>query len=351
MDKLKNNSLQFVCYFLLTVGATLYLLQAFTPFRLTSDSIYYLTMADAAATGHGFVGHNQPIGYPLFVFLLIKARIFSSATMVIANCLFFGIGLVLSFRTLLTLGYSRVLSLGACLVTLFSFTAVKHVLRAIRECLLDDYLEDSLEVDRITGAGSLRGRSSLHGSRTRISSGCDSLAVCKKVSCWAYSRCLCFASNLCSRTMGGTTVFLRQSGVAPSVWDLAFCLEISGLARARLRGICVQCAAYKAPQFAHTSLADRRLHHVSIFLWGSHHLAAFTVVIFLSRCVLPACASMALHGSSLLVASLAVLGRSLSHRRALVRGEDETAPGHVQGARSGVCRPILLSGFRRARIQ
>ena len=135
MDKLKNNSLQFVCYFLLTVGATLYLLQAFTPFRLTSDSIYYLTMADAAATGHGFVGHNQPIGYPLFVFLLIKARIFSSATMVIANCLFFGIGLVLSFRTLLTLGYSRVLSLGACLVTLFSFTAVKHVTQGMSDFL------------------------------------------------------------------------------------------------------------------------------------------------------------------------------------------------------------------------
>lgn len=82
------------------VAAVLYFLQVFTPLRLTTDSLYYISVADSAAAGHKFTPGAQPIGYSIFLFLLIKAGIFSSATMILANCLFFAMGLFLTFRTL-----------------------------------------------------------------------------------------------------------------------------------------------------------------------------------------------------------------------------------------------------------
>ena len=113
----------------------LYLLQIFTPLRLTTDSLYYLTVADSAALGNKFHPGAQPIGYPVFLFLLMKAGIFSSATMILANCVFFATGLFLTFRTLIFLGFERRHNIVACLFALLSFAAVKHITQGMSDFL------------------------------------------------------------------------------------------------------------------------------------------------------------------------------------------------------------------------
>lgn len=119
---------------LLTLAGALllYVTQAFTPLRLDTDGIHYLSLADDAAT-QGFAdtiwsrAFSFPKGYPVFVFLMMKAHLFSSATLVLSNLLFLCSALVLSLLTLLNLGFSKLESTLACLLTLVSFAVVKHI--------------------------------------------------------------------------------------------------------------------------------------------------------------------------------------------------------------------------------
>jgi hypothetical protein len=138
-DIARDSVSQFACYIGLVAGA-LYLIQLFTPLRLTSDGIDYLSFADSAIKGGGLstllgAHFRFPKGYAVFAFLLMKAGWFTSATMVASNLIFFAVGLAFSFRTLITLGFPRNQAVLACLLTLLSFTAVKHITQGMSDFL------------------------------------------------------------------------------------------------------------------------------------------------------------------------------------------------------------------------
>ena len=130
-----RKSLQFT----FAAAIILYLLQAFTPLRLMSDSIGYLSLADAANHTGILKTWREPFpfpkGYPLFLFLLMKSGVFSSAAVVLANLVLFGVGLFLSFRTLVAIGFQRHVAHAACLLTLLSFAAVKYATQAMSDFL------------------------------------------------------------------------------------------------------------------------------------------------------------------------------------------------------------------------
>ncbi len=118
----------------------LYVLQIFTPLRLTTDGIMYLSLADSA-TRTGFwaaihqPGFPVPKGYPVFVFLLMKMGLFRSATVVISNLLLFALGLYFSFKAAVGEHFDRGDAKIACLLTMFSFCAVKFITQGMSDFL------------------------------------------------------------------------------------------------------------------------------------------------------------------------------------------------------------------------
>ena len=124
--------------FVLAIG--FYAAQLFTPLRLGSDGVAYLSLADSALRTGVLTALRQPNfpfpkGYPAFVFVLMKTGFFSSTVLVGSNLLFFAAGLVFSFRTLASLGFRRGYAILACLLTLLSFTAVKHITQGMSDFL------------------------------------------------------------------------------------------------------------------------------------------------------------------------------------------------------------------------
>jgi hypothetical protein len=122
----------FVFCLVLGCAALLYTAQVFTPLRLASDGIEYLSFADGAARGDGVAALYQqnfllPKGYPAFLFVLMKAGVFSSLVLVTSNLIFFSIGLLLSFQTLLALGFERRYSAILCVLTILSFVTVRNI--------------------------------------------------------------------------------------------------------------------------------------------------------------------------------------------------------------------------------
>lgn len=116
----------------LALASFLYAAQVFTPLRLTTDGIYYLSFADGAARANGLLTFYEqhfllPKGYSLFLFVLMKVGIFSSFTLVISNLVFLFAALLLTFETLQTLGFERRYSAVLCALTLLSFTTVKNI--------------------------------------------------------------------------------------------------------------------------------------------------------------------------------------------------------------------------------
>jgi hypothetical protein len=113
-------------------AVSLYAVQVFTPLRLTTDGIYYLSFADSAARGNGVADlYRQrfllPKGYPTILFCLMKAGLFSSAALVISNLIFFSLGVLLNFRTLVSLGFERRYSAVLSLLTILSFVPIKNI--------------------------------------------------------------------------------------------------------------------------------------------------------------------------------------------------------------------------------
>jgi hypothetical protein len=113
-------------------AALLYAAQVFTPLRLTTDGIYYLSFADSAARGDGVADlYRQhfllPKGYPAILFVLMKAGVFSSLALVTTNLIFFSVGLLLNFQTLVSLGFERRYSAVLCLLTILSFVSIKNI--------------------------------------------------------------------------------------------------------------------------------------------------------------------------------------------------------------------------------
>lgn len=122
------------------LASLFYILQAFTPLRLTSDGIAYLSFADSALQGQGLqaIAQNRfsfPKGYPVFLFGMMKTGIFSSATLVISNLIFFGLALVLSRQSLVALGFESEIASLSCLLTYLSYAAIKHITQAMSDFL------------------------------------------------------------------------------------------------------------------------------------------------------------------------------------------------------------------------
>lgn len=127
-------------YFAFMLAAVLYALQVFTPLRLTTDGIMYLSLADVAAHQGVRVAWHQPFpfprGYPLFISIFMKAGLFSSATLVLLNLILLAVGLGFNYRTLRAIGFEQTQSLVASLLTVLSFAAVKFVTQGLSDFLL-----------------------------------------------------------------------------------------------------------------------------------------------------------------------------------------------------------------------
>jgi hypothetical protein len=122
-------------------AALLYAAQVFTPLRLTTDGIYYLGFADAAARGDGLAAVYRhyfflPKGYPAILFALMKAGVFSSAVLVTSNLVFFSLGLLANLQTLISLGFERRYSAILCLLSILSFVFVKNITLPMSDFLL-----------------------------------------------------------------------------------------------------------------------------------------------------------------------------------------------------------------------
>lgn len=109
-----------------------YLLQIASPLRLIVDGVDYLLQASSAADGGGFRVHGlrsvRPSGYPVIIFLLIKAGIGKSWAIVALNCLLLGVGCWVSYYILRrSFGFESTTAEVIVLLTLLSFVMVKHV--------------------------------------------------------------------------------------------------------------------------------------------------------------------------------------------------------------------------------
>ena len=85
----------------LAVISAAYLLQMFSPLRLNSDSITFLSVAVSAADGEGFVWKGEltryPLGYLILLVGLDRVGLGASWAFVGLNCLFLGLGVFASY--------------------------------------------------------------------------------------------------------------------------------------------------------------------------------------------------------------------------------------------------------------
>jgi hypothetical protein len=116
----------------LCVLSFVYLLQMFSPLRLTRDSVVYLQMAVSAVNGEGFLAHGErtryPPGYPALLTLLLKTGLAASWSFVGLNCIFLALGLIGSFviyRQALKL--STWVALLLCCLALLNWVFIKHM--------------------------------------------------------------------------------------------------------------------------------------------------------------------------------------------------------------------------------
>ena len=120
----------------LAVVSVLYALQMFSPLRLDTDSVVYLTMAASAADGLGYVSHGQtdifPHGYPALLSLLIRIGADSSAAFIGLNLLFLALGMVCGYR-IIRRHVDRNPALFMCGLMAFSFVSIKYVTLAVSD--------------------------------------------------------------------------------------------------------------------------------------------------------------------------------------------------------------------------
>lgn len=108
-----------------------FLIQVFSPLRLDTDSMYYLSVAASHADGRGLFFYSVPTvfppGYSLIVSLLTQLGIASSGTMIFVNFLFLILGLSAARELLKThFELSDLARQLILMVTLSSFALVKY---------------------------------------------------------------------------------------------------------------------------------------------------------------------------------------------------------------------------------
>jgi hypothetical protein len=116
----------------LCVLSFVYLLQMFSPLRLTRDSVVYLQMAGSAVNGEGFLAHGErtryPPGYPALLIPLLKTGLAASWSFIALNCAFLGLGLIGSFVIYRqALKFSTWAALLLCCLVLLSWVFIKHI--------------------------------------------------------------------------------------------------------------------------------------------------------------------------------------------------------------------------------
>jgi hypothetical protein len=119
-----------IVWFLCALAAVGYIIQCFTPLRMTEDGVIYLSIAHSVAAGKGFLYEGAPAswfppGYPALLALLTMTGLGDSLYMNLFNLLAVGAG----FLALRSIAGSRNLGRGRlCIVLLalvYSYIVIK----------------------------------------------------------------------------------------------------------------------------------------------------------------------------------------------------------------------------------
>jgi hypothetical protein len=119
-------------YIALLILLLLYALQLFSPLRLNTDSLVFLSLAESAAEGKGFLYHGKvthyPNGYPALVAWLDYWGWANPGSLVAINLLFLGLGTIMAFGLFYT-AYHFDYPTAICLIclSLLSYILIKHV--------------------------------------------------------------------------------------------------------------------------------------------------------------------------------------------------------------------------------
>ena len=108
----------------------IYFLQAATPLRLHPDTVVFLSVAETAEHGGGFLYHGQPTvfppGYPALLALLIRLHLAHVWVIVSLSVLSLAIGLLAVRAIIESAGFGEHIALGVCILSLLSFVFVKY---------------------------------------------------------------------------------------------------------------------------------------------------------------------------------------------------------------------------------
>ena len=108
----------------------IYFLQAATPLRLHPDTVVFLSVAETAEHGGGFLFHGRPTvfppGYPALLALLIRLHMAQVRVIVSLSVLSVVIGLLAVRYIIQSEGFGEHVALGVCILSLLSFVFVKY---------------------------------------------------------------------------------------------------------------------------------------------------------------------------------------------------------------------------------
>lgn len=115
---------------IILIVVAIYFLQAATPLRLHPDTVVFLSVAETAEHGGGFLYHGQPTvfppGYPALLALLIRLHLAQVWVIVSLSVLSVVMGLFAVRYILLSEGFGEHVALGVCILSLLSFVFVKY---------------------------------------------------------------------------------------------------------------------------------------------------------------------------------------------------------------------------------
>jgi len=112
--------------------SVVYLLQLFSPLRLTTDSVVLLSMAESFLNGHGFLYKGLPThfpsGYPALLAFLDFIGFGFSWAFIAANLVFLSIGNgIVYYISITKMGFNKNYSYFIIIIILLSWVIIKHV--------------------------------------------------------------------------------------------------------------------------------------------------------------------------------------------------------------------------------